>query len=109
MFLALHSVCHAQPAQTWDEQTGTNRRSENAGKFSKTEMKVDHRVISFTNLPDLPGLSAVISDPDGTVVAQKELSRISSLMDARGLRKGKLYYVTLYYNSKTEKAFVLHL
>ncbi len=109
-FLAIASSSYAQPAQTWDENTGMNRRSEHGNKFSSTEMKIEGRIISFHNLPDLPQeIAAVITDRNGEVLAQKELSKINSLMDVRNLKKGKLYFVTLYYNNKSEKAFVLHL
>jgi hypothetical protein len=108
--VAISQISYAQPAQTWDENTGMNRSSENAGKFSATEMTVEKKIIAFHHLPDLSQeISAVITDADGAVVAQKELSRINSMMDVRSLKKGKLYFVTLYYNNKSEKGFTLHL
>ena len=114
--LALAGATYAQrgPNPTNDNGEKINRKNieeprwqEN--KFTGSEMTVDDKVITFSDLPEMPKpIWAVITNPEGEFIKQAKVNTQYNAMDIGKLRKG-MYFVTLVYKNKSQKAFVLKL
>ena len=80
-------------------------------EYAVTEMSLtDNKIVIFSDLPNLKkGTWAVVTDANGEILSQKRIDPINNAIDVHRLPKGELYYVTLLYKNKSQKAFVLHL
>ena len=79
-------------------------------EFANTEINVENRNITFSELPELKKPTwAIVTDPAGTVMTQKRINPNDNSMDLHRLPKGEMYFLTLVYKNKSQKAFVLHL
>ncbi len=113
---ALFSGMASANAQTsehgkWEDNDNSRKvapMSEN--QFIGNEIATTNRLVTFTDLPVLSKqIWAVVTNPEGEIMAQKKVSPKDNTIDLRRLSKGELYYVTLVYKNKSKKAFVLHL
>lgn len=115
MLLCTIQAVHAQPSadrSNWEDNDRVYHqpKSTQDNPFVNTEMAEFKKVITFSDLPEVKKpIWAIVTDPQGEVMAQKRVSPASNSFDVRRLSKGELYYVTLVYRSKSKKAFVLHL
>lgn len=95
----------------WEDNDNSRKvapMSEN--QFIGNEIATTNRLVTFTDLPVLSKqIWAVVTNPEGEIMAQKKVSPKDNTIDLRRLSKGELYYVTLVYKNKSKKAFVLHL
>jgi F420-0:gamma-glutamyl ligase len=72
-------------------------------------MNVTRELASFANLPDVPKPTwAVISNADGEFIKESKITPTYNAMDIHRLPKG-MYFVTLVYRNKNQKAFVLNV
>ena len=79
-------------------------------EFANTEINVENRKVTFSELPYLKNPAwAIVTDPAGTVMTQKKVNPKDNMMDLHRLPKGEMYFLTLVYKNKSQKAFVLHL
>lgn len=93
---------------TTHSSRSTTRSVSHDFKFEGTEMSYADGHISFSNLPEVTKQPwAIITDENGEVVTQSRVNSESS-MDVHKLSKG-MYFVSLVYKNKTEKAFVLQV
>jgi len=94
----------------WEENGGSNQlkiRQDN--EFALTEISASGRVITFTDLPALTKPTwAVVTDVNGEVLSQRRISPSCNTMDLGRLPKNSLYFVTLMYRNKSQKAFTLN-
>jgi len=96
-------------AGNWKENNA-NGEIRHDNEFANTEMSTSGREITFSDLPELKKtVWAIITDPDGNRVTQKRIDPTNNVMDVHKLPKGAMYFVTLMYKNKSQKAFVLHL
>jgi len=114
MLFAGSGMVNAQTeaSQTWEGNTHTNSRGiiQHDNEFANTEINVENRKVTFSELPDLKKATwAIVTDPAGTVMTQKRINPNDNSMDLHRLPKGEMYFVTLVYKNKSQKAFVLHL
>ena len=113
--LATMTVANAQPAMNsakWEENNPgkSNINVAKPNQFTATEMSLGDAMITFSYLPDVPKTTmAIITDATGETITQKKISRADNTIDVHKLHKGELYFVTLVYKNKGQKAFVVHL
>lgn len=114
---ALVAVSGAAQAQTTDRSYASSARTsspkarhaiKNDNIFEGTEMTHSSGSLSFSNLPELTKSPwAVITDEKGDLIKQSRILPDESI-DIHKLSKG-MYFVSLVYKNKTEKAFVLEI
>lgn len=113
--MAAVSAGRAQSAMShgkWEENSHNKSRAqtEEANEFTGTEMSVTHKIVTFSDLPDLPKQTwAIVTDVNGEVVTQKRVTPTINYIDLGRLSKGEMYFVSLVYKNKSQKAFVVHL
>jgi hypothetical protein len=109
MLLAI-SAAKAQSYRGGENNRGRHKvEMPQDNEFANTEISMESRTISFTDLPDLPKPTwAIITDANGEVITQKRVTPTNSYMSARSLSRGDLYFLTLIYKNKSQKGFVLH-
>lgn len=114
MLVATTGTIKAQTVASNDNwENNSNRRSgmiQQDNEFANTEINVENRRVSFSELPELKKATwAIVTDPAGTVMTQKRVTPNDNSMDLHRLPKGEMYFLTLVYKNKSQKAFVLHL
>ena len=114
LLLAAVTEARAQTMATSTAWENDNPRAatkiQQDNEFANTEINVEGRKLSFSDLPDLKKPTwAIITDAAGTQMTQKRVTPQDSGMDLRHLPKGEMYFLTLVYKNKSQKAFVLHL
>ncbi len=96
-------------AANWEDNSAHNTIQQD-NEFANTEINVEHRRVAFSELPDLKKATwAIITDGAGNVMTQKRVTPADNSMDLHRLPKGEMYFVTLVYKNKSQKAFVVHL
>ena len=113
--IAVLTMCIRAGAQVmnhskWEENSSSNDKVKIAqdNEFAVTEMDENNRIITFSDLPVMPSsVRAIITDAYGNVMSQKKVSPLCNTMDIHKLSEGELYFVTLVYKSRSQKAFVL--
>jgi hypothetical protein len=114
MLLAGSGIANAQngASQTnWQDNSQNTARGavQHDNEFANTEINVDNRKVIFSELPDVKKATwAIVTDPAGTVMTQKRVNPTDNTMDLHRLPKGEMYFLTLVYKNKSQKAFVLH-
>ena len=115
MALALIANWFVASAQTmehskWEESSNNENKSRNDNGFSSAEITEYKRIVTFYDLPVLPKpIYAVVTDPYGVIMTQKKVSPRCNTLRIRSLPGDALYYVTLMYKDRGQKAFVLDL
>lgn len=112
IFCAFCALSGITTAQTSADQGRNHKIPATIGhdsKFANTEMTNSGYNVSFSNLPELPKPTwAYVTNEDGEIVKQARLNIDQHEFNVGKLQNG-LYFVSLVYRSKTEKAFVLQL
>lgn len=114
---ALVAGFSAVQAQTSDRSYASSARIKSpkpkptvshANLFEGTEMAHTSGSLSFSNLPELAKSPwAVITDERGDLIKQSRITTDQTI-DIHKLERG-MYFVSLVYKNKTEKAFILEV
>lgn len=89
-------------------RTHTQAAPLHDSRFEGTEMAHSEGNISFSNVPELAKQPwAVITDENGELMKQTRVINEENI-DVHKLSRG-MYFVSLVYKNKTEKAFVLEI
>ena len=110
--IASSNFASAQGPAHWDENTGRTTSSgiSQGNALSNIEMEVNGKLLTFSHVPQLSQeIKVVITNAQGEEVANKNITPLNAAMDLQSLRKGKMYFVTLQLNNKSQKAFTIHL
>ena len=95
----------------WESNNNGHRKEIQAefNPFEQTTMAVNDGYIVLSDLPELKKrIWAVITNGEGEFIKQKRITASENEMDISRLHRG-LYYVTLIYQEKGKRAFVLNL
>jgi hypothetical protein len=109
IFLAITTICHAQASNDYDLARSSKKQKIeiNSNPFADAEMEVTKELVSFTNLPDVPKPTwAIVTNSEGEFIKQAKVNPTYNAMDIHRLPKG-MYFVTLMYRNRGQKAFVL--
>ncbi len=103
-------MSHGKWEENSRDKVGMQPQKQEANEFSETEMSVDHKVVTFSKLPEKRrSAMAVVTDAGGEAIIQKAISPENNYIDLRRLPKGEMYFITIMYRNKSQKGFVVHL
>jgi hypothetical protein len=106
-------ISGAQPSinhEKWEDKGSAKPATVSLyNEFAGTEMATNGGIVSFRQLPDLVKPTwAIVTDAKGEVIVQQKVAPSYNSIDIRRLSKGQVYFVSLVYKHKSQKAFVLH-
>ncbi|HXS37550.1 MAG TPA: hypothetical protein VN721_12680 [Flavipsychrobacter sp.] len=77
--------------------------------FNNTSISVKNKMIKFRNLPETKSITAYLSNSEGEIYIEKQVSSENPDIDISDYPGSGLHYLTLITDNKKKKVFIVHL